>query len=81
MKLARARRPFRFFTRLCLTSLTGLRARSLSELLAHLEADANVAREVAPEGPGLNPGHNDTKGGMPVEANVVDDEMDLAGRG
>lgn len=38
MKLARARRPFRFFTRLCLTSLTGLRARSLSELLAHLEA-------------------------------------------
>lgn len=38
MKLARARRPFRFFTRLCLTSLTGLKARSLVELLGHLEA-------------------------------------------
>ena len=38
MKLARARRPFRFFTRLCLTSLTGLKARSLHELLGHLEA-------------------------------------------
>lgn len=38
MKLARARRPFRFFTRLCLTSLTGRKAGNLEELLRHLEA-------------------------------------------
>lgn len=38
MKLARARRPFRFFTRLCLTRLTGLKARNLGDLLGHLEA-------------------------------------------
>lgn len=38
MKLARARRPFRFVTRLCLTSLTGQKARSLRDLLGHLEA-------------------------------------------
>ncbi len=38
MKLARASRPFRFFTRLCLTRLTGLKARNLDELLGHLEA-------------------------------------------
>ncbi|PYS96545.1 MAG: hypothetical protein DMF50_04220 [Acidobacteria bacterium] len=38
MKLVRAREPFRFFTRLCLTRLTGLKARNLRELLDHLEA-------------------------------------------
>jgi Family of unknown function (DUF5752) len=38
MKLVRAQQPFRFFTRLCLTRMTGLKARTLGELLKHLEA-------------------------------------------
>ena len=38
MRLVRAREPFRFFTRLCLTRLTGLQARNLAELLEHLKA-------------------------------------------
>ena len=38
MSVARARHPFRFFTRVCLTRLTGLRARNLGELRDHLKA-------------------------------------------
>ena len=38
MRLVRAQEPFRFFTRLCLTRLTGLQARNLGELLEHLKA-------------------------------------------
>ena len=38
MRLARAHRPFRFFTRVCLTRLTGLKARNLVELCDHLKA-------------------------------------------
>jgi len=37
MKLVRAGHPFRFFTRLCLTRMTGLVARNLGEILDHLE--------------------------------------------
>jgi len=38
MKLIRARHPFRFFSRLCLTRMTGRVARNLGELLEHLKA-------------------------------------------
>ncbi len=37
MTLVRAGHPFRFFTRLCLTRMTGLVARNLGEILDHLE--------------------------------------------
>jgi hypothetical protein len=41
VKLARAKEPFRFFTRLGLTLVTGTRARNLEELLAHLKEAAD----------------------------------------